>query len=73
MFLSMVKPGKKVKLLKIRGGCSIQSKLSSLGLVPGSIFKIFQNDISGALILIIKESRIVLGRGVAHKIEIEEI
>ncbi|NLA50257.1 MAG: hypothetical protein GX876_12460 [Bacteroidales bacterium] len=59
--------GEKVILEKIEGGVGLNNRLSSLGLTPGTELCIIQ-DTGGPLLVSVRDSRIALGRGVAHKI-----
>ncbi len=65
--LTMVKLGEMVKLVQIVAGQKIVRRLIELGLTTGIEVQIIQ-DQGGPLILGVRDSRIVLGRGMAHKI-----
>jgi len=73
MPLSMVREGKEVKIHCVNCGRGLRARLCDLGLYEGSKVKVIKNDISGPIILKIKDSKIVLGRGQAHKIMAEVI
>ena len=68
MPLSMVTEGKEVKIHYVDCGRGLRARLCDLGLYENSKVKVIKNDISGPLILKIKDSKIILGRGQAHKI-----
>jgi ferrous iron transport protein A len=65
--LSMVNTGESVKLVRIAAGRRLRRRLTELGLIPGVEFKIMQDE-GGPLLLAVKDTRLALGRGMAHKI-----
>ena len=70
--LSLVSSGMTVKILEVRGGRKLKNRLLHLGLNIGSEIHVIKNDISGPLILAVKEdSRLALGRGMAHQIQVD--
>ncbi len=70
--LSMVGPGKKVKLIEITAGTKLRRRLTELGLTPGVELQIMQ-DQGGPLLLSVYNSRLAVGRGMAHKILVEPV
>ena len=66
--LSLIKPGKKVRLVSITGGTFLQSRLMSMGLLQGTPVEVVKNRGDGPVIVSVKGSRLVLGRGMAQKI-----
>jgi len=74
MPLTMAAPGEDVRMVSIRGGRRIRKRLADLGLTPGTILRVMQGNHAGPLIVAFKDdSRLALGRGMAHKIEVEPI
>jgi ferrous iron transport protein A len=74
MDLLGVAKGKWVRILDIKGGAGVDIKLHSLGLMPGDMVRIKrQAPFGGPILLEVNGREIALGRGVAKKIEIEEI
>jgi Fe2+ transport system protein FeoA len=73
MPLAMVSPGEQVRLLAINGGQRLRKRLADLGLNLGTTVRVLQRDARGPLILAVKDSRLALGRGMAHKIMVEPI
>jgi Fe2+ transport system protein FeoA len=71
MPLAMVTPGEEVRLIAIHGGQRMRKRLADLGLNLGMTVRVMQRDGHGPLILAVKDSRLALGRGMAHKIEVE--
>ncbi len=66
--LSLIKPGKNVRLVSITGGRFLQSRLVSMGLLQGTPIEVVKNRGNGPVIVSVKGSRLVLGRGMAQKI-----
>lgn len=74
MPLTMVSPNEDVKLVAIHGGQRIRQRLADLGLTPGTTLRVVQADSWGPLIVALKDdARLALGRGMAHKIEVEPL
>lgn len=67
--LSMVGVGRKVRLQKIDAGRKLIHRLTELGLTPGVELTIIQD--SGPLLLAVRDSRVAIGRGMAHKMQVE--
>ena len=70
--LSLVSSGMTAKILEVRGGRKLKNRLLNLGLNIGSEIHVIKNDVSGPLILAVKEdSRLALGRGMANQIQVD--
>ena len=68
MTLSTAHIGEEVRLIGIDGGRSLRKRLAELGLNVGMNFKVVNQITDGPMIIAIKESRLAIGRGMAHKI-----
>jgi len=66
--LSMVKAGETVKLASIKAGRGLNSRLASMGLVPNVEITVVSNSRPGPFVISVKNSKMMLGRGMAHKI-----
>ena len=66
--LSSVKAGEKVKLVSINAGQGLNSRLASMGLVPNVEITVVSDGHPGPFVISVKDSKMMLGRGVAHKI-----
>jgi len=71
--LAMVESGRKVRISSISGGRGLRQRLCNLGLYEGATIEVVRNDSSGPIISKVLDSRIVMGRGQAHKIMVEII
>jgi ferrous iron transport protein A len=69
--LSRVEAGQRVRLAAIRAGRGVRSRLAAMGLVPGVELEVIHNSAWGPFIVAVKESRVVLGRGMAEKVDVE--
>ncbi len=68
--LSDVLSGHLVRLVSVDAGRNLQGRLAAMGLVPGTEVEVVRNSRHGPFLLTINGSRIMLGRGMAHKIQV---
>lgn len=66
--LSTVRSGERVKLAGIEAGRDLHSRLIAMGLAPNVEITVVRNHHPGPFVIMVKNSRMVLGRGMAHKI-----
>jgi ferrous iron transport protein A len=66
-------PGKKYRIIKIDGGCRLNSRLCAMGFIPGEIFYVSGASRGGPLCVFIKGTKFAIGRGMAERIQIREI
>ena len=66
--LSNVRSGETVKLASIEAGRGLHSRLASMGLVPNVEITVVNNSQPGPFVISVKNSKMMLGRGMAHKI-----
>ncbi len=65
--------GREAKITKIHGGINLTKRLCEMGLTNGTkITIICSNYESGPVVVEVRDSRLVLGHGVARKIFVEE-
>jgi len=69
--LSTLRPGEAGQVQKLAGGRGFVSRLAALGLTPGARIKMVQNFGHGPLIVLVRETRLALGRGEAMKVFVE--
>ena len=70
--LTMVTPGEEVTLIGINGGRGIQSRLHSMGLIPGVRIRVLSSNGAGPLMIAVKDTRLALGWGMACKIIVKQ-
>ncbi|MFC1634334.1 ferrous iron transport protein A [Planctomycetota bacterium] len=66
--LSTVRTGESVKLASIEAGRGLNSRLASMGLVSNVEITVVNNGHPGPFVISVKGTRMMLGRGMAHKI-----
>ena len=66
--LSTVRSGETVRLARIEAGRGLNSRLASMGLVADVEITVVSNRRPGPFVISVKDSKIMLGRGMAHKI-----
>lgn len=71
MPLSSISEGHRAVLKKITGGRQLRGRLAALGLLPGTELEVVQNSGHGPFVISVRGSRIVIGRGMASRIEVE--
>lgn len=69
MPLTMAAPGRLMRLVQINGEEHSSLRLAELGLTPGVELTVMQDE-GGPLLLCVRESRIALARGLAHKVQV---
>ena len=71
--LSKIKSGETVRLVSIEAGRGLNSRLASMGLLPNVEITIVSNGHPGPFVVKVKQSKVVLGRGMADKITVETV
>ena len=69
--LTLASDGEDVFVVSFSFGRNLQRKLKDIGLMVGIQVKVLENDFSGPLLLAIGDTRVALGRGMAHKIMVQ--
>jgi len=70
--LDEIPSGTSVVVRGLGGGRVLATRLAALGLSIGSQVKVLQNRANGPLLVLVRDTRIALGRGQALKILVEE-
>jgi ferrous iron transport protein A len=70
--LSTVQAGRSVVLRRVSAGWGMTARLAAMGLVPGTALRVHRNDRCGPVVVEIHGSRVVLGRGMARSVAVEE-
>ncbi len=71
MPLTKISEGMIAKLHSITGGRELRTRLAALGLLPGTEIQVIQNSGKGPFVVSVKGSRIVIGRGMASRVEVD--
>ncbi len=69
--LSSVATGESVQIRSLDGGHQFLSRLAALGFTPQACLRVVQNYGHGPIIVVLRDTRIALGRGEASKIIID--
>lgn len=72
MPLTKVPEGGRTVLRAISGGHELRGRLAALGLLPGTELQVIRNSKHGPFVIAVKGSRVVIGRGMAAKMEVEK-
>ena len=70
--LDIVSDGEEVKVVEIKGGRGVVTRLYELGLVPGAKIKVFKSNKPGPMVIEVKGTKVAIGRGAARKIVVEK-
>lgn len=68
MPLAIVQSGRRVRIVTVNGGYRLKARLAAMGLVPGEEVKVLRSSIHGPFLVEVKDSKIMLGRGMVQKI-----
>ena len=71
-FLDRLNPGMRAVVSELRGGRGFASRLAGMGISVGCQIEVLQNPAHGSLLVLVRDTRIALGRGVAAKILVKE-
>jgi len=66
--LSTVRAGETVNLARIDAGRGLKSRLAAMGLVSDVEITVVSDGRPGPFVISVKNSKMMLGRGMAHKI-----
>lgn len=69
--LSAVPASARALVREVRGGRGFTSRVVSLGFTPGAEVTVVQNYGRGPIMVEVRQSRVALGRGEAHRIWVE--
>jgi len=72
MPLAMINEGRIVVLREILGGMGIRRRLTDMGLRPGSQIRVVSNSRRGPFVIGVGDTRLMIGRGMAQKIMVED-
>ncbi|MCP4230122.1 MAG: ferrous iron transport protein A [bacterium] len=73
MNLTALHSGESAIIEEVEAGRSLRSRLMALGMLPGTPIEVIKLDRSGPVVLEVHDSRVVIGRGIARKIEVKAI
>ena len=68
--LSMVGAGETVRVVKVNVGRGLNTRLAAMGLASNTEVTVVSNTHPGPFVVNVKGSKVMLGRGIAHKITV---
>lgn len=71
--LAFLPEGASGTVLKVLGGKGASGHLEEMGFAPSAMVKVLKSCQSGAILVLVKNSRVALGRGMAMKILVKSI
>ena len=71
MTLAMANKNEELKILQVGYGERFKKRLSDMGIYKDARVRIVKNDIPGPLIIEVKGSQLIIGRGQAQKIMVD--
>ena len=71
--LMMLQPGERARVAEIRGGRGLRQRLSSMGIYPGEIVSLIRGGRGGPVIAEARGTRVVIGRGMAHRVLVHPV
>lgn len=66
--LASLPDGASARLVTVEGGQGLRSRLTAMGLRAGSTVRVVRNGGRGPFVVASGDARIVLGRGMAHRV-----
>jgi ferrous iron transport protein A len=71
--LNEVPAGTTVRIVRVEAGHSLKNRLAAMGLLANVEIRVVRNDGAGQIIVNVKNSKIILGRGMSHKVFVSRI
>lgn len=71
--LDQVRAGSTVRILRVNSGHGLKNRLAAMGLLKDTPITVIRNDGAGQIIIQVKSSKVILGRGMSHKIFVTQI
>jgi len=71
--LNEVRAGTTVRIVEVEAGQSLKNRLASMGLLANVQIRVVRNDGAGQIIVSVKNSKVILGRGMSHKVFVAEV
>ena len=70
--LDKIQVGAVVRIATIGAGRSLKNRLAAMGLLADVEIRVVRNDGAGQIIISVKNSKVILGRGMSHKVFVVE-
>jgi len=66
--LDKIGAGTAVRIVTIEAGHGLKNRLAAMGLLADVQIRVVRNDGAGQIIISVKNSKVILGRGMSHKV-----
>jgi ferrous iron transport protein A len=66
-----VDTGQTVRFIRVDAGRGLNSRLAAMGFVPNAAITVVSNGHPGPFVIIVKDAKMMLGRGIAHRIMVQ--
>ena len=66
--LDKIGAGTTVRIVTIEAGNGLKNRLAAMGLLADVQIRVVRNDGAGQIIISVKNSKVILGRGMSHKV-----
>jgi len=73
MPLMMLQPGRRARVIQVQGGRGLTRRLASMGILPGVVVSLVRGGPGGPAIVDVQGSRFIIGRGMAHRVMVQEL
>ena len=70
--LSTLMEGERARVVRIDGGESVRKKLADMGILPGKVIGVTHGRGHGPRVVIVDQTKVMLGRGMLFKILVEK-
>ena len=71
--LDKIVAGAVATIVSIDAGSGLKNRLAAMGLLADVRVRVVRNDGAGQIIVNVKNSKVILGRGMSHKVFVVEI
>ena len=70
--LSTLREGERAVVVRIEGGAGVRKKLADMGILPGKEIGVTHGRGHGPRVVIVDQTKVMLGRGLLFKIQVEQ-
>lgn len=71
--LANIPPGTQVRIIDVFAGDGLRARLAALGLFPGALCKVVSNSGWGPFVIAVRNTRMLLGRGMVERIYVQAL
>jgi Fe2+ transport system protein FeoA len=71
--LDEIPAGATVRIVTVDAGRGLKNRLAAMGLLTNVEIRVLRNDRTGQIIVSVKNSKVILGRGMSHKVSVTDL